>query len=101
MDPIKGKIGDVAVLALLRGCVGLRFLSLRGGKVTDGVVEKMEEDRNLGARLEKLCLLSQEGGGGWEEKVRALSGLRRKLRIEIGEEEGNVGVWKGGKEQVL
>jgi hypothetical protein len=101
MDPIKGKIANVAVLALLRGCVGLRFLSLRGGKVTGGVMEKMNEDRNLGVRLEKLYLLSQEEGGEWEEKVRALSGLRRRLRIEIGEEEGNVGVWKGGEEQVL
>jgi hypothetical protein len=100
MDLFKGKIGDVAVLALLKGCLGLRFLSVRGGKVTGSVVEKMDEDRNLGARLEKLCLLAQEEGGEWEEKVRALSGVRR-LRVEIGEEEGNVGVWKGGKEQVL
>jgi hypothetical protein len=101
MDPIKGKIGDVAVLALLRGCGGLRFLSVRGGKVTGGVVDKMDEDRNLGARLEKLCLLAQEEAGEWEEKVRALSGVRRRLRIEIGEEDENLCVWKGGKDQVL
>jgi hypothetical protein len=101
IDPVKGKIGDGAVLALLRGCVGLRFLSVRGGKVTGGVAEKMNEDRNLGARLEQLCLLTQEEGGEWEEKVRALSEVRRRLRIEIGEEEGNVDIWKSGEKQVL
>lgn len=101
MDPIKGRIGDVAVLALLRGCGGLKLLSVRGGKVTAGVVEKMREDRNLGARLEKLCLLAQEDGGEWEEKARTLSGARRRLHIEIGEEEENMSAWNGGKEQLL
>jgi hypothetical protein len=101
MDLFKGKIGDVAVLALLRGCAGLRFLSVRGGKITSGVVEKMDEDRNLGARLERLCLLDQGEDGERKEKVRALSRVRRRLRIEIGEEEGHVCIWNGGKEQVL
>jgi hypothetical protein len=101
MDPLKGKIGGVAVLALLRGCAGLRFLSLRGGNTTPGAVEKMNEDRNLGARLDKLCLLAQEEGGEWEETMRALSGGRRRLHIEVGEGNGTVIIWKGGKEQVL
>jgi hypothetical protein len=101
MDPLQGKIGDVALLALLRRCAGLRFLSLRGGKATSGVAEKMNEDRNMGARLEKLCLLAPEEGGEWEEKVRALSGGRRRLHIEAGEGDGTVSIWRGGKEQVL
>lgn len=101
MDPLKGKIGDVAVLALLRGCAGLRFLSLRGGKATPGVVEQVNEDRDSGVRLEKLCFLAQEEGGEWEEKVKVLSGGRRRLLVEVGEGDESVSVWKGGKERVL
>jgi len=75
------KVSDVAVLALLKNCGSLRFLSVKASGVTCGVLEKMGEDRGLGRGLEVLALDDVEGD--WEDMVREVRRARKRLVVVV------------------
>ena len=75
------KVSDVALLALLKNCGSLRFLSAKGAGVTCGVLEKMGEDRGLGRGLEVLVLNGVEGN--WEEMAREVRSARKRLVVVV------------------
>jgi len=80
----------------------LKYLKVDGANVTMGLVEKMMGDEELGGRLEKICLIGDElYMSDFQEKIKELSGRRKRLVVEVGDKVSSVSSWLGGKEKLI